>query len=57
MSGMIRAQVMLPWEERLGRWPPRVLAPRLEVREAFQNEIKDKSDLCRSALAKKHARY
>lgn len=39
MSGMIRAQLSLPWEERLGRWPPGVLAPWLGVREALQNEI------------------
>lgn len=62
MSGMIRAELILLWDERLGRWPPEVLAPRLEVREAFQNDIKkknpnQKSDLCRSVLAKKHAHY
>lgn len=43
MSGMIRAELILLWDERLGRWPPEVLAPRLEVREAFQNEIKHKN--------------
>lgn len=43
MSGMIRAELILLWDERLGRWPPEVLAPRLEVREAFQNKIKTKN--------------
>lgn len=58
MSGMIRVEPVLLWDEKLGRWPPEVLAPRLEVREAFQNEIRtQKSALCRSALAEKHAHY
>lgn len=43
MSGMIRAELMLLWDERLGRWPPQVLAPWLEVKEAFQNEIQNKT--------------
>lgn len=44
MSGMIRADLILLWDERLGRWPPKVLAPRLEVREVFQNEIENKNE-------------
>lgn len=43
MSGMITAELILLWDKSLGRWPPEVLASRLEVKEAFQNEIKTKN--------------
>jgi len=58
MSGVIRTELILLWDERLGRWPPEVLAPWLEVREAFQNEMKAKNRTFEGpVLAKKHAHY